>query len=548
MRISELLRLVWQNITQNKFKTIMTSIGIIVGAATIVMVIAIGKGGQMDVADQFKNLNAGAIDISCQVETQQGFGGFSGGRGGPDGGGGMPSGSSSGKSGSSSGSKGSSSSGSSKSGGGDFSGGGGMPPTQGSTGGNADGGSSGGGNSGNGNADGGSSGGGNPGNGNVNGGNSGSQPDADGSSGMGTPPQGMEMPNQDAASGENFTPPDGGMDFPGTSMDDSADLEQVTLTQEDAEYLLENMNDISDATISYTTRAGVDGGDLEEETVYSIAGVEANYASLSNLTLSVGEFISEKDNENKEKSCILGAGAAEEIFGSAIDAYGSILYIDQRIYVVDGVLEEMGSVSSGISPDDTIFIPYETGIKYLVGENVSPTLTIIAEDVEQIDTVIAEATEVLAESYPNSEFTFSDAGSKMEAASASNQILTMLLVAMAVIVFVVGGIGIMNVLFVSVKERTNEIGILKAIGCSRKNILSEFLLEASAISFLGGILGIVASLLITPVVQQFNVRVELSATAFLAALGFAVITGTVFGFYPAFKASKLVPVEALNAE
>lgn len=548
MRISELLRLVWQNITQNKFKTVMTSIGIIVGAATIVMVIAIGKGGQMDVADQFKNLNAGAIDISCQVETQQGFGGFSGGRGDPDGGGGMPSGGSSGKSGSSSGSKGSSSSGSSKSGGGDFSGGGGMPPTQGSTGGNADGGSSGGGNTGNGNADGGSSGGGNSGNGNVNGGNSGSQPDADGNSGMGTPPQGMEIPSQDASSGENFTPPDGGMDFPGASMDDSADLEQVTLTQEDAEYLLENMNDISDATISYTTRAGVDGGDLEEETVYSIAGVQANYASLSNLTLSVGEFISEEDNGNKEKSCILGAGAAEEIFGSAIDAYGSILYIDQRIYVVDGVLEEMGSVSSGISPDDTIFIPYETGIKYLVGENVSPTLTIIAEDVEQIDTVIAEATEVLAESYPNSEFTFSDAGSKMEAASASNQILTMLLVAMAVIVFVVGGIGIMNVLFVSVKERTNEIGILKAIGCSRKNILSEFLLEASAISFLGGVLGIVASLLITPIVQQFDVRVELSATAFLAALGFAVITGTIFGFYPAFKASKLVPVEALNAE
>lgn len=548
MRISELLRLVWQNITQNKFKTVMTSIGIIVGAATIVMVIAIGKGGQMDVADQFKNLNAGAIDIFCQVETQQGFGGFSGGRGGPDGGGGMPSGSSSGKSGSSSGSKGSSSSGSSKSGGGDFSGGGGMPPTQGSTGGNADGGSSSGGNTGNGNADGGSSGGENSGNGNVNGGNSGSQPDADGNSGMGTPPQGMEIPSQDASSGENFTPPDGGMDFPGASMDDSADLEQVTLTQKDAEYLLENMNDISDATISYTTRAGVDGGDLEEETVYSIAGVQANYASLSNLTLSVGEFISEEDNGNKEKSCILGAGAAEEIFGSAIDAYGSILYIDQRIYVVDGVLEEMGSVSSGISPDDTIFIPYETGIKYLVGENVSPTLTIIAEDVEQIDTVIAEATEVLAESYPNSEFTFSDAGSKMEAASASNQILTMLLVAMAVIVFVVGGIGIMNVLFVSVKERTNEIGILKAIGCSRKNILSEFLLEASAISFLGGVLGIVTSLLITPIVQQFDVRVELSATAFLAALGFAVITGTIFGFYPAFKASKLVPVEALNAE
>ena len=136
----------------------------------------------------------------------------------------------------------------------------------------------------------------------------------------------------------------------------------------------------------------------------------------------------------------------------------------------------------------------------------------------------------------------------MEAAAASNEILTMLLVAMAAIVFVVGGIGIMNVLFVSVKERTNEIGILKAIGCSRKNILLEFLLEASAISFIGGLLGVAASLIVTPVVSRFGVRVELSVFAFAAAMVFAVATGTLFGFYPAYSASNLVPVEALSAE
>jgi putative ABC transport system permease protein len=179
---------------------------------------------------------------------------------------------------------------------------------------------------------------------------------------------------------------------------------------------------------------------------------------------------------------------------------------------------------------------------------VDPTITVIAEDVENLETVTAELQELLTETYPNTEFTYSDAGSKMEAASASNEILTMLLVAMAVIVFVVGGIGIMNVLFVSVKERTNEIGILKAIGCSRSNILMEFLLEASAISFIGGVLGMGASLVATPIVRQFGVRVELSAFAFAAALIFAVVTGTLFGFYPAYRASKLVPVEALNAE
>jgi len=106
----------------------------------------------------------------------------------------------------------------------------------------------------------------------------------------------------------------------------------------------------------------------------------------------------------------------------------------------------------------------------------------------------------------------------------------------------------MNVLFVSVKERTNEIGILKAIGCSQRNILFEFLAEAAAISLIGGVLGIVSSLLVTPVAQYLGVRVELTPAAFLIALLFALITGTLFGFYPAYKASKLVPVEALGAE
>lgn len=136
----------------------------------------------------------------------------------------------------------------------------------------------------------------------------------------------------------------------------------------------------------------------------------------------------------------------------------------------------------------------------------------------------------------------------MEAASASNEILTMLLIAMAVIVFVVGGIGIMNVLFVSVKERTNEIGILKAIGCSQKDILFEFLLEAAAISLIGGVFGVGASFIVTPIAEYLGVRVEMSISAFVVALVFAVGTGTIFGFYPAYKASKLVPVEALGAE
>lgn len=136
----------------------------------------------------------------------------------------------------------------------------------------------------------------------------------------------------------------------------------------------------------------------------------------------------------------------------------------------------------------------------------------------------------------------------MEAASKSNDTLQLLLIAMAVIVFIVGGIGIMNVLFVSVKERTNEIGILKALGCSKRDILLEFLFEACFMSFIGSILGVLAAFGITPVIESFSVRVELSAQGALLSLAFGVITGTIFGFYPAYKASSLIPVVALNQE
>lgn len=450
MRLGELLHLVWINITENKFKVVLTSLGIIVGAATIVMVIAIGRGGQADVADQFKNLSAGAIDVvyAGQIDMDNMMMAPPGG---------------------------------------------GMPSFGGGTGG-----------------------------GSFGGGGGGSRQSAGGSRGAGG--------------------------FSGGGGGSAALRKTVTLDEEDVEDILLFVPHVEAASISASTKTTVTGGNLEEETEYTVAGVKPEYQSMSNLSMAIGDFITDEDDENESKIAVIGYSLALEIFDSIMDAYDSVIYVDGRSYIINGVLAQMGSVSSGISPDTAIFLPYSTTKKYVMGNSISPQITVIADDVSMVPEVSENISTVLTSTYSGASFTITDAGSKMEAATASANTLSMLLIAVASIVFIVGGIGIMNVLFVSVQERTREIGILKALGSSRRDILLEFLFEANMISTFGGIVGIGISFGLLPLVQKFGMRVEPSVNGWIMALVFAVLTGTVFGFYPAMKASKLIPIQALNME
>lgn len=453
MRFGEVLRLVWINLIGNKNRMLMTSLGIVVGAATIVLVIAVGQGGQADVADQFKNLNAGAIEVTATDEAPMGEMMDRMGGGMPGGGGGMPS-----------------------FGGG---GGGGMPSFAGG----------------------------------------GGMPSFGGGGGM----------------------PGGGGGGGGSSS-----LSGTRMTEEDVEDLKELVPNLAEVTILMSGDIEVFGGELEEAVTATVVGAQEAYQDVSNLSALYGRFLTDEDESATDYVAVIGYDLAEEIFGSAMYAYGDYLEIEDKNYEIVGVLEQMGSVSSGISPDSAVYIPYSTAEKYVFGTTVEPTIAAVAEDVEDVEPCMADIEAVLTENYPDAYFEVTDAGSAMEAASSSADTLAMLLLAVASIVFVVGGIGIMNVLFASVQERTQEIGILRAIGCARGTILLEFLLEANFVSLLGGLAGVGLSFAVMPVVEMLGVRCEASLWGAVLAFLFAMLTGTVFGFYPAWKASRLVPIQALN--
>ncbi len=468
MRFGEILRLVWINIVENKAKMMLTSLGIIVGAATIVLVIAIGQGGQADVADQFKNLNAGAIEVSVGdgVDMDALMQGMMGEGGMPSFGGGNMA---------------------------DF-GGGSMPSFFGGSAGRS----------------------------------SGSMPSFS-AGGGGMPSAGGGMPGSNGGGGSN-------------------NRSSTRLTVDDVNDLRMLVSGLEEVTILQSGETSVFGGSLEEETTSTVVGVLADYQYVSNLSVMYGRFIEDEDDAYEDYVAVIGYGLAEDIFTYAAYAYGDYLEIDGKNYEIVGVLEEMGSVSSGISPDQAIYIPYSTAEKQIFGSTVEPQIAAVAADVGDVEQIMTDIEAVLTENYPNAFFDVTDAGSAMEAASSSADTLALLLLAVASIVFIVGGIGIMNVLFVSVKERTSEIGILKAIGCSQKTILLEFLMEANIISVIGGIVGVGLSFGLMPLVELAGMRVESSILGWVLALVFAVVTGTVFGFYPAWKASKLVPMQALNLD
>ena len=286
---------------------------------------------------------------------------------------------------------------------------------------------------------------------------------------------------------------------------------------------------------------------LNGKTEYiSVTGVTEGYSLVSNLETAYGENISEFDVEEMTSVAVIGEGIAKKYYPNVEEAIGSTIRIGDKAFTIIGILERKGDGLQGLSADDTIFVPFTTAEQSILNEYTMPQIVALSKDLSTVKFSMKEMKSTLNYVLDDgSYYTLEDAGSRIEAATQSAGTMNMLLIAMATIVFIVGGIGIMNVLFLSIKERTKEIGILKALGSSKEEILLQFLFESVIISTFGGIMGVLLSYLLMPLMKYTNTPVSPSIEGQIISIIFAMITGTLFGLYPAYKASQLKPIETL---
>lgn len=281
----------------------------------------------------------------------------------------------------------------------------------------------------------------------------------------------------------------------------------------------------------------------------SLVGVTSGYAEISHISFEQGSDFGEADFEDGERVAVIGSKVAEKLFGTG-EAVGNYIKIGDARYQIIGLLKRSEDGLQGVDTDSSIFIPYSAMKKDdLLDPYATPQVVGKASGIQEIEKAKKEIMSTLNYYMTDaSAYAVSDAGTRIEAATASATTMKLLLVSVAVIVFVVGGIGIMNVMFVTVKERTKEIGILKALGAKEQDILFQFLLESFCIGVFSGVVGVVLSFPAIALMGFTDIPVYPSWAGKVVACIFAVATSTLFGFYPAYKASLLMPVQALAEE
>ena len=324
-----------------------------------------------------------------------------------------------------------------------------------------------------------------------------------------------------------------------------------TLKYDDAKAIKDKIKNIDYVSPSVSSSYQIVYGNNNWKT--SVQGVTAEFMSIRSLTIGYGSFITADDMNKRNRVAVIGTTVASNLFAKE-NPVGKNIRINNQPFKVIGLLESKGQSSVGQDQDDVIYIPLTTAQERMLGITYVQSINVQVSSQEKMEQVQAEIENLLRSRHhilagKDDDFNVRNLTSLMETVNQSTSMLTLLLGAIAGISLIVGGIGIMNIMMVSVTERTREIGIRKALGATFMNIMTQFLIESMVIGIIGGTIGIIVGCGVSQIIAKVgNFTTVITITPIIISFIFSVGIGLFFGIYPARKAAKLDPIEALRYE
>jgi putative ABC transport system permease protein len=324
-----------------------------------------------------------------------------------------------------------------------------------------------------------------------------------------------------------------------------------TLTLDDSDAILQKCSTV--VKVAPEVRSSAQVKFRNKNTNTTILGTTPSYLSIRNYHVSKGRFFRNRDVQYVRKVAVIGPTTAKTIFGR-MSPVGKKISIRGIEFEVLGVLTSKGSAGGFGDPDDQIMVPVTTAMRRLFGQQYVRTINVQTSSMDKMDVSTSQITRVLRKSHrleetADDDFTVRNQAEIMEMANEVSRILTLLLAGIASVSLLVGGIGVMNIMLVSVTERTREIGIRMAIGARRKDIQWQFLVEALVLSMTGGFAGILIGMGASFIMSKITgLNAAVSLGSIMLSFGFSALVGIFFGYYPARAASQLDPIESLRYE